>query len=231
MLRIMVKLMRALIKILTASDDMFFSRNISYIDTRVMFEHEHLDDTRAFESDTDKSVSDHIRLLVGFLTFIVIFVAAIPLSLRKMGYDTLLEAYLPNVDMIATVLNFVGGPWDLWKGLYPDSPEDMTQFYSEVIINFLALCGLTFLVARETKLSGSIAKGWSIAFVMILVTYLIPGKYIYLWLKDLYKTTPSPYASVLAGGVMISGFVLAEKYLIEFSRKYLSNIANFIMKL
>jgi hypothetical protein len=196
-----------------------------------MFDNGHLEDERAFESDADKNISDHIRLLVGFITYIVVFMAAIPLSLRKMGYDTLLEAYLPNVDMIATVLNFVGGPWDLWKGLYPDSPENMAQYYSELIINFFALCGLTFLVARETKLSGSIARGWSRAFVMILVTYLLPNKYIYLWLKNLYNTTPSPYASVLAGGVMISGFVIAEKYLIEFSRKYLSNIASFIMKL
>ena len=49
------------------------------------------------------------------------------------------------------------------------------QFTSQTILNYIALLGVTFIVARETMKNNSIIKGWSFAFVMLLLTYLLPS--------------------------------------------------------
>jgi len=170
-------------------------------------------DTRSFKS------------ILGFATYFIFFIIAIPLLLLRGGYSTLLEAYMPNVDMIATVLSFVGGPGLIWRDLYVPTPYTQSQFYYQTFCNFLALCGLTYLVSRETKLSKSVSKGWSISFVMILTTYLLPSQYISRFLESGYEKLPSKYASVILGTIIISLIIGLERFILLFSRKYLSGLA------
>lgn len=169
------------------------------------------------------------KSLFGFIVYVSVFVVALPLLLLRGKYYTLLEAYLPNVDMVATVLSFIGGPSFIWRDLYVPTPYTQAQLYYQTFCNFLALCGLTFLVSRETFLSKSIAKGWSIAFVMILTTYLLPGQFISKYLEMAYSKVPSRYASVLFGTLIIAVIVGFERFLLLFSRKYLSGIAEFVI--
>jgi hypothetical protein len=185
------------------------------------------DYSRLHQIETDRV----FRQIVGFTVYFFVFVVAIPLTLKKHGYFTLLEAYMPNVDMIATVLSFIGGPGLIWRDLYLPSTSTTPQFVSQTLINFFALCGLTYLVARETKLAKSVVKGWSISFVMIIVTYLVPSQVISSLLGKLYSSLPSKSASIIAGAAMISGFVMLEKTLLLFLRKNIERLASWILKL
>lgn len=169
--------------------------------------------------------------LIGFLLYVSLFVVLLPLLLLKGQYYTLLEAYLPNVDMVATVLSFIGGPYLIWRDLYVPTPYTQAQFYYQTFCNFLALCGLTFLVSRETYMSKSISKGWSIAFVMVLTTYLLPSQFISKYLESAYQKVPSKYASVIFGILIISLIVGLERLLLIFSRRDLSGLADSIISL
>lgn len=170
-----------------------------------------------------------IRQTIGFAVYFAAFVVAVPLILKRNGYYTLLEAYMPNVDMVATVLSFIGGPGMIWQDLYLPNTTTLPQFISQTLINFFALCGLTYLVARETKLSKSVIKGWSISFVMIIVTYLVPSQIISTVLKRLYANLPSKAASVVAGAAMISVFVLLEKGLLIALRANIERLAKWLI--
>lgn len=172
-----------------------------------------------------------VKSLIGFLVYVIIFIIMLPAFLYYGNHLTLLEAYLPNVDMIATVLSFVGGPALIWRDLYVPTPYNLSQFYYQTFCNFIALCGLTYLVSRETKLSNSISRGWSISFVMILITYLLPSQYLSKLLEDLYRYSPSRFASFIAGIGMIGVVVLIEKGILELSRKYLANLAKMLLSI
>lgn len=165
------------------------------------------------------------RGIAGFIVYFIAVVIAVPTFLYRTKRFTILEAYLPNVDLIATVLSFVGGPALIFRDLYVPTTYTQMQFVYQAIVNFIALCGLTFLVARETKRTGSISKGWSIAFVMILATYLLPSQLISTWLERLYTVTPSKYASFAAGMAMVAVIILLERTIIDFSRKHLETLA------
>ncbi|RZD42149.1 MAG: hypothetical protein CXT73_03715 [Methanobacteriota archaeon] len=123
------------------------------------------------------------KTVVGFILFFIIFVILIPVILFKSQMYGILEAYMPNVDLIATVISWHGGPLKLWDHLYPPSPVTIYGFYSQTIINYMSLLGLTYIITRETQRTGSMARGWSMAFIMLLMTYLLPGQFI-SWIMD-----------------------------------------------
>ena len=92
---------------------------------------------------------------------------------------------------------------------------------STLIINYLSLLGLTYLVARRVNITKSLAKGWGIGFVMILLTYLVPNDIIsavqhkfasgVLGIKFGEGKTLSEYLSVVSVGLGIAGmFILVE---------------------
>ena len=92
--------------------------------------------------------------LFGFLIFFVIFVCTIPYLLIKYGMLGIFEGYIPNVDMIATILGFESKDFPVlpkyFKYLY--NPETHTKYgyVSQTIINYIALLGVTFFVAYYT---------------------------------------------------------------------------------
>lgn len=123
--------------------------------------------------DKEKQIK-HLKYLFGLGIYLFIFVIVLPVIFYNLKLFRLLEVYLPNVDLIGNVLTWTGGPYGIWNSLYKDD-ETIMQFTSQTIINYIALLGLTFIVARETKKNNSIIKGWSFAFVMLLLTYLLPS--------------------------------------------------------
>ena len=123
------------------------------------------------------------KTVLGFILFFIIFVILIPLILFKSQMYGILEAYMPNLDLIATVISWHGGPLKLWDHLYPPTPLTIYGFYSQTIINYMSLLGLTYIITRETQRTGSMSKGWSMAFIMLLMTYLLPGQFV-SWIMD-----------------------------------------------
>lgn len=131
-----------------------------------------------------------VNQLIGFVIFFVLFIFTIPYLLLKNGMEEIFEGYIPNVDMIATILGFNTKDFPemtkYFKYLY--NPETHTKYgyISQNVINYLALLGVTFFVSYYTYKSKSISKGWGRAFIMLPVTYLIPGNFISYYMEKLY---------------------------------------------
>lgn len=131
-----------------------------------------------------------VNQLIGFVIFFVLFIFTIPYLLLKNGMVEIFEGYIPNVDMIATILGFNTKDFPemtkYFKYLY--NPETHTKYgyISQNVINYLALLGVTFFVSYYTYKSKSISKGWGRAFIMLPVTYLIPGNFISYYMEKLY---------------------------------------------
>lgn len=179
--------------------------------------------------------------LLGSIIYIIIFVIMVPLWLLKNKYYTLLTTYVPNVDMIATVLGYHGGPDiltlnNMWKYLYNPSNYTVLGFVSTTVINYFALLGLTFIVAWNTYKTGSWKYGWGLGVVMIILTYLTPGNIIVI-LQDIFgnylinkikipsNTNLLYILVILFGLIIVTSIILVEAYII---RRYHKNIISMI---
>ena len=116
--------------------------------------------------------------LIGFLFYIIFIVVIIPLVLLKCKLYRILECYVPNVDLIANVLTWWGGPFKLFRHLYQQIPTSFFALFTQTFINYLALLGLTYVVIRKSVQNKNIYEGWGHAFVMLIVTYLVPSRIV-----------------------------------------------------
>lgn len=137
--------------------------------------------------DNQTQIKNIKTSITGFIIYTIIFIIIIPYYLYRSNNFTILEAYMPNLDLIANILTWHGGPWGIWKFLYPNQTNTMSGFTSKIFINYLALLGVTFLIARSTKKTNSIHKGWSMAIIMLLMTYLLPSSFV-SWIMDKFNT-------------------------------------------
>uniref|UniRef100_A0A6C0EPF8 Uncharacterized protein n=1 Tax=viral metagenome TaxID=1070528 RepID=A0A6C0EPF8_9ZZZZ len=178
------------------------------------------------------------KTVVGFILFFITFVILIPVILFKSQIYGILEAYMPNIDLIATVISWHGGPLKVWEHLYPPTPVTMYGFSSQTIINYMALLGLTYIITRETQRSGSMARGWSMAFIMLLMTYLLPGQFI-SWIMDKTNDLISNYFKfnfissesivVIMGFFIVATIIASEAYILHNFKKNLELMAKKIM--
>ena len=180
------------------------------------------------------------KTVLGFILFFIIFVILIPVILFKSQMYGILEAYMPNIDLIATVISWHGGPLKVWDHLYPPTPLTMYGFSSQTIINYMALLGLTYIITRETKRTGSIARGWSMAFIMLLMTYLLPGQFISLIMdktNDLisnyfkFNFISSESIVVIMGFFIAATIIASEAYILHNFKKNLEHMAKKIMNI
>ena len=139
----------------------------------------YLEEKRTIFSLDNKGV-DHTKHIIGFIIYFIIFVIFIPYLLVIYKYWNILSAYLPNLDLIATILGYHGGPLNsfIWKHLYNPSDTTITGYISSNIINLFALLGVTYIIAYYTFISHNIYKGWSRAFIILPLTYFIPSNFI-----------------------------------------------------
>ena len=165
------------------------------------------------------------KSVIGFVIFIVIFLIIIPVVLFKNQMYTVLEAYLPNLDILATVISWGGGPFGIWTHLYQPSPLSMYGFYSQTLINYMSLLGLTYIITRETKRTNSVEKGWSMAFIMLLMTYLLPGQFISYLMDKVSNVIPSTFVVIIVGFLISAIIIGAETFILHKFRKNLAYIA------
>jgi hypothetical protein len=78
--------------------------------------------------DASFNDKDFPKYVFGLVSYVVIFVVIVPyIMLRNNVSDELFMAYVPNVDMLATVLGYEGGPFsNIWRYLY--NPSNLTLF-------------------------------------------------------------------------------------------------------
>ena len=127
------------------------------------------------------------RHSIGFLIYFIIFVVAIPYFFIKNKHWNILTAYFPNLDLIASVLGYHGGPNDtyIWTHLYNPADSTYIGYITSNIINFFALLGVTYIIAHYTFITKDIYKGWSRVFIMLPMTYFIPSNYIIYYMNSL----------------------------------------------
>jgi len=197
---------------------------------------------------TDKNKHSIQKPILSFIIYFIVVVICIPLLLIKKGQYEILSMYLPNVDLIANLITYTGKSFklDYFNELYLNSPNTTASKITTTWINYMALLGLTFLVASHTKLTNSISIGWSIAFIMALVTYLLPtgiinslmdkmvqytddilNKYNVKYNRDIIRYIPS----IISGIILTIGFILLEKNIIQTFPNTLENIANSFISL
>ena len=117
------------------------------------------------------------KYFLGLVIYILIFVMVIPyIMIKNKVPNEILLGYMPNVDIIATILGYDGGPFaNIWRYLYNPSNFTIFGFANVTIINYMALLGVTFVIAKDTYENRSWEYGWAGAFVCLLMTYLLPG--------------------------------------------------------
>ena len=101
----------------------------------------------------------------------------------------------------------------------------------------MALLGLTFIITRETKKTGSMIKGWSMAFVMLLMTYLLPAQFISMFMDSSadYLKIQNPAINdiviALLGFIMTIGVISMEAYILKNYSHILEYGVKHIMKI
>ena len=115
-----------------------------------------------------------ITSLGAFIFYILVVLIIIPIILIKSNKKQFLLLYYPNVDLIATLLSFNGGflPGNQFQNLYTNDPDTKFSEITTLFINYIALLGVTFLIAKHTLDKKNIYKGWSIGIVILFTTYI-----------------------------------------------------------
>jgi hypothetical protein len=189
----------------------------------------------------------YTNVLISFVTYFILFVITIPYFLFKNKMYDILEAYLPNLDLVANLISYRGGIFkgEMFGGLYKPIPSSISEFLSQSAVNYLALLGVTYVIARETYLSNSIAYGWSAGFVMLLLTYLLPNQFITRGMDIVYDKIHNIFykdkekkgvffnylPALMSGIIMTIAIIGIERIIIRKNRSLLKNIANYLMNI
>ena len=192
----------------------------------------------------------------AFIFFILVVLIIIPILLIKSNNKNFLLLYYPNVDLIATLLTFNGGflPGNQFQNLYTNNPETSFSQITTLFINYIALLGVTFLIAKHTLDTKSIYKGWSIGFVILFITYLFPSfflqktlDYIYYNIFSKNKKIKSYYQdynlvsikqryikyipTLIIGILIVYGLIKLELHLLKNYDKFFEKISYLILKM
>ena len=184
-----------------------------------------------FEYEFGKNTKIHLaRDIIGFITYLLIALVIIPEILLNIDLKYLLPIYLPNVDMVATMMTWWGGPYNVWKRLYIDNPEDYIAYMTETIINWLALIGMLYVVVDIARQKGMYVA-WSYGLVMSLCSYLLPSRIIENIMDITYLKTEMIPACLLSALTIIMGILFIERKLIYYSKDVLVFLGKKIIKL
>ena len=190
-----------------------------------MSDENYLENKRTIFDLNDNNLN-YKRHYTGLLIYLVIFVIAIPYLLVKHKYWNILSGYVPNLDLIATIIGYHGGPKNsfIWTHLYNPSDIALTGYLTSNFINMLALLGVTYIIAYFTFKTKNIYEGWARAFIMLPMTYFLPSNIMVYYMNKLgnylnnFLLSKSVFHYILvtlSGLMMATGFVLLEAGLIE----------------
>ena len=90
-----------------------------------------------------------IKNIYGCLAYYLVFIIIIPYLIFKSDNLEILEVYMPNIDLIATVLSFFYGPYGALEFLYLDE-RPLLGFISNNIINYVVLISLFYIILNQT---------------------------------------------------------------------------------
>lgn len=189
----------------------------------------------------DKNMPTYIT---GFFVYIIIFVLIIPyLMIKNKLPSEFILAYMSNVDILATILGYDGGPttYNPWRYLYNPSNFTVYGFINTTIINYLALLGVTYVIVTDAHEKGSWEYGWAAAFISLFMTYLAPGNPIVI-LQNEIETFLSKYGitdedatgryimMTIIGLAMATILIICEAMIIRVTRPHITNMIKQVSK-
>ena len=178
--------------------------------------------------------------ILGTVIYIIVFIITIPIILYKFGFTTLVKIYIINTDLLATIISFDKGPFqNIFKYLY-NNTQPFIGYLSQNIINLSVLLGLFYIRLEQSKkesISGSLSK---ISFIL-LITYLLPGRYIMKLQDDYYNNIGGKLfwngydingiKSVLFGLFIVFSLILLEILSIRYLSHHLEKIIYIFFKI
>ena len=177
--------------------------------------------------------SDEIKYMVSLFGYILVAGIIITIFLVKNKQFTILEGYMPNLDLIACALGYSEGPYGLFKHLYNPATSSIIGILSAQVLNYVALLGVTFIISYYTLKTKSIIHGWGRAFIMLLATYLVPGYFIayfsYMFGDRIKSYFPigslaNWFTTAVAGLLVVFLIILSEGLMIDILSPQISSV-------
>lgn len=198
------------------------------------------DHGRTFLTNTGK-ISSQIALknILGLALFILIFAVCIPYILIKKTNYVIASLYFSNLDIIAAVIGFSGGPYNIWKYLYNPSALTTLGWSLSNFINLLALIGVAYVCISYAIQKSQMIAGLAMFIIIIPITYLLPSNFIIYamnkFAKYLHKNKYSHYVkwvlSLITGFIMVIFIIFLEKVVIINLLPYLTKLLENLVKM
>lgn len=174
----------------------------------------------------------HTKAIFGFIIYFVVFIIIVPMFLKNLHNEEIFLSYLANVDLLATVLSFKNGPFNLgiFRYLYIDS-RPLIGYINQNLINYVVLLAVAYIVITTSVKSKNVGDGMAKMSIILLVTYLFPGRvvssgmhFIDKKLTGDFKINPSiSWNITFVCGLLIAVFFIAtEAFAIKMFYKSLS---------
>jgi len=194
--------------------------------------------------DIKMSRETTITSTIGLFIFIILFGFVLPYIFYKLGWEEIIDVWVPNLDLLATVVSFRNGILPgrlfafLWAGDWVGG-EYSTAYWSKIIIQYVSLLGVVVIVGKHIRKTNHLYRGVSFALVMFLITYLVPNDainsmmdkiYGYVIKKKKMSEERSSWIATFAGMVTAIGFIATEKLLMTTQLHKLDRISEFIIK-
>lgn len=179
-----------------------------------------------------------IKAFLGFFIFILFIVFPIVLIFKSLKNQDLLLAYLANLDLLATVISFKNGPFnlDLFRYLYID-PRPFIGYLNQNLINYIVLLSISYIIIKTSIKTKNVSDGLGKASIIFIITYLFPGRILseFMNYMDNYVTShfninhSASWTIIFILGIMLGLFfiiieTLALKHLTKYFSKFYSNI-------
>lgn len=183
----------------------------------------HFDHSRTIFSVSNNNINklDLYKNIFGLLLFIIICVILIPYLLLINDQFLFCTAYFSNLDMVATVLGFSGGPFNIWQYLYNPAAYTLYGTLSSMFINYLALIGVGYTVISYALQTNDLHKGLAKLLVIIPVTYLLPGNVIVYFMNTIAGFLHEEHMHLyvrwifvfILGLILVVIIIIAEQYI------------------
>lgn len=186
--------------------------------------------------DIEKSIKqiNYANHILGFFFFNLIIIFVIPSLLYKFKLFFILSRWMPNLDLIATVLTWWRGPFDIFRELYRLVPLSKLGISTQIFINYLSLLALVYICIEKSVKNKNIYAGWSNAFIMLIVTYLIPSLLITDFMNNLSPYIQNKNWVALLGILSVLIIIIIESIILEkfdkFGPIYIKSMINFLKK-
>lgn len=109
---------------------------------------------------------------LGTISFMFIFIFAIPLTMFHTGMLNLLQIYAPFIIMFASALTEAGKP-NIFKELYQTDPTNPTSFLTANIINLFSLIGILWYSIGLAMYHNNLELGIAIATISFIISFPI----------------------------------------------------------